>query len=417
MVMRKHSAKAGKRILFLSYWSADEPLVRSTIVPYLELMANDPRIAEVVLVTVERSKGSSIPGQGSIAGVKHVMVHTRFRGWDLLSKFELFIRLPVLLVGMIRRWRIDVLDSKAALAGGIAYLVHRITGVPYIVESFEPHSEYMADCGVWSRHGLYYRVSRFLELKQRLTAQYLVTVTWNYYHYLIAQGVPKERIKVIPSITDLGRFAFDPKVRMDMRASFGWEDAVVGIYVGKFGGLYYDAEAFRIFRQAKDRFGRAFKLVILTMDPEASVRQRLADAGLQEEDVKVQFAPHQEVPNWLSMADMAFSTIRYAPNGLYQSPVKNGEYWANGLPVLLTHGVSDDHHIIQGCPWAGALFDLSVEGSVEQALYHMVELVSAGIDRDRIMSLAKELRSIDIARKVYGEIFSNEVRSVGGEGS
>jgi glycosyltransferase involved in cell wall biosynthesis len=405
--MTSQKEMSGKRVLFLSYWSADEPLVRSTILPYLVLMANDPRIVEVVLLTVERSGGSNISGLESLSGVRHVMVHTRFRGWDLLSKLDLFIRLPLLLIRMIRRWKIDVLDSKAALAGGVAYLVHRIIGIPYIVESFEPHSEYMADCGVWSRQGLYYKVSRFLELKQRHTARYLVTVTWNYYHYLISEGVPKERIKVIPSITDLERFAFDPSARESMRARSGWVDAVIGIYVGKFGGLYYDEDAFQVFRKAKDRFGPSFKLVILTMDPGVFVRRRLAEVGLPEEDVIVQYAPHQDVPNWLSMADLAFSTIRYAPNGLYQSPVKNGEYWANGLPVLLTHGVSDDHQIIQECPWSGALFDVSVAGSVERALDHMAQLVSAGIDRDRIMGLAREFRSIDIAKKVYTEIFSN----------
>ena len=404
--MKSRTEMPGKRVLFLSYWSADEPLVRSTILPYLELMADDPRIAEVVLLTVERTGGSDIPGIEALRGVRHVMVHTRFRGWDLLSKFDLFVRLPLLLVRMIRRWRIDLLDSKAALAGGIAYLVHRMTGIPYIVESFEPHSEYMADCGVWSRRGLYYKVSRYLEMKQRGTAKFLVTVTWNYYHYLIGEGVPKERIKVIPSITDLDRFAFDPRSRKVMRTNWGWEDAVVGVYVGKFGGLYYDEEAFEVFRKAKDRFGPSFKLVILTMDAEAMVRRRLAEAGLQEEDVIVQFAPHEEVPNWLSIADMAFSTIRYAPNGLYQSPVKNGEYWASGLPVLLTHGVSDDHRIIQECPWSGALFDVKVEGSVEHALDHMALLVSNGIERERIMGLAREFRSVDIARKVYREIFA-----------
>ncbi len=29
----------GLRLLFLSYWSAEEPLVRSTILPYLKLMS------------------------------------------------------------------------------------------------------------------------------------------------------------------------------------------------------------------------------------------------------------------------------------------------------------------------------------------------------------------------------------------
>jgi hypothetical protein len=137
------------------------------------------------------------------------------------------------LVRTVRKERVTMIDSKAALAGGIAYLVHRLSGTPYMVESFEPHSDYMADCGIWSRHGLYYKVSRWLEFEQRRTAKWLITVTWNYYRFLLENGVPKERIKVIPSITDQVQFKFNPDARARKRRELGWTDMTVGIYVGQ----------------------------------------------------------------------------------------------------------------------------------------------------------------------------------------
>jgi hypothetical protein len=406
----------GLRLLFLSYWSAEEPLVRSTIVPYLRLMSKGRDVQDVWLITVERGGDPHVPGLEGLPGVHHIAVPMRNKGRGLWSKVELFVRLFLLMRRMVREKGIHVLDSKGALAGGMAYLVHRSTGVPYIVESFEPHSEYMADSGTWSRKGLYYKVASWLEQKQRLTARFLITVTRNYATFLVQQGVPRERVRVVPSITDMDLFHFDAEVRTKVRAEHGWTDAVVGIYVGKFGGLYYDEEAFAIFKRASDVFGPSFRLVLLTSASLEHVERRLAEVGLERDRVTVLYEDHDRVPQWLSASDIAFSTIRYAPNGLYQSPVKNGEYWANGLPVLLCTGVSDDYLIIHEHPFSGAVFDLSEEGSVDTALFHLKELLRKGVDRGRIMELAHEHRSIGIAERVYADVFGtiiHEVRSGG----
>ena len=48
MIFENEGQEVGHRILFLSYWSADEPLVRSTIVPYLRMMSEHPRIEKVI---------------------------------------------------------------------------------------------------------------------------------------------------------------------------------------------------------------------------------------------------------------------------------------------------------------------------------------------------------------------------------
>ena len=410
MIFENEGQEVGHRILFLSYWSADEPLVRSTIVPYLRMMSEHPRIEKVIFYTVERGGRTHLEETQGLQGVEHRFFRMRFNKFKLLSRSYTFLFSLFDLLRTVRKERVTMIDSKAALAGGIAYLVHRLSGTPYMVESFEPHSDYMADCGIWSRHGLYYKVSRWLEFEQRRTAKWLITVTWNYYRFLLENGVPKERIKVIPSITDQVQFKFNPDARARKRRELGWTDMTVGIYVGKFGGLYYEQEAFLIFRQMMDRMGSNYNLIILTNEPIVNVRECLTRAGIPHDRVLVKYSPHNEVPDWLSVADHAFSTIRYSPNGLYQSPVKNGEYWMNGLPILLTEGVSDDHLLIRERPWSGAVFDLSKEGSVEKGIEHMATLLVSGVDRQRIMEMGKEFRSMAIAEHVYEEVFGAKDR-------
>ena len=62
-----------------------------------------------------------------------------------------------------------------------------------------------------------------------------------------------------------------------------------------------------------------------------------------------------------------FVIIKPAPCRLSCSAIKIGEYWANGLPVLLTPSVGDDSAII-AAENGGTVFDLSQPGSVPAAL-------------------------------------------------
>lgn len=395
----------GLRLLFLSYWSAEEPLVRSTILPYLKLMSEGSLIDQVWLVTVERGGDPSLPGISSMEGVHHVTVNMRWKGRGILSKIDLFIRLFLVMVRLVRKHDVQVIDSKAALAGGMAYLVHRFTGVPFIVESFEPHSDYMADTGTWSRKGLYYRLSDWLERKQLSHARFLVTVTNNFARDLLQAGYSQRRVRVIPSITDLDQFRFDPKARQEVRAELGWTNAVVGVYVGKFGGLYFDKESYQFFKIAHQVFGDRFRLVLLTKEPREVIDAGLREVDLDPGNVIVRFEEHHRVPRWLSAADFGYSLVRPSPSSPYMSPVKNGEYWAAGLPVLICDGVADDHLIVKERPECGSVFDPQSASSVEAGFKHLQDLMNLSGTRDACMQVAREYRGLHIARRIYDDMF------------
>jgi hypothetical protein len=58
------------------------------------------------------------------------------------------------------------------------------------------------------------------------------------------------------------------------------------------------------------------------------------------------FAPHQQVAGILNAADFAICPVKPIPSKRYCSPIKNREYWATGLPVVITNHISTDSELI-----------------------------------------------------------------------
>ncbi|MFD1872251.1 glycosyltransferase [Hymenobacter bucti] len=390
------------RILFLSYWGFTDPLTTATVLPHLRLLQARPEVAAIRLVTVERGSDAlqapvlqlpfdnqkisfepllSPPGQGV-----------------LVTKTNDFRRFPRELAAQARAFGADFILARGAPAGALAYLVQRQTGLPFYVESFEPHAEYMRKSGVWRWYDPRYIFQQYWENQQKRRAAGLMPVAENYRRKLIAEGVPAARIITVPCSVSLSDFAFDADARRRMRQQLALPpNALVGTYVGKFGGIYYDDEAFQLFKQTADFFGPNFRLLLLTPQAPAEVQAKLAAAGFDPARAIVTRVPFAEVPLYLSAADFAYGLHRPTP---YVSPIKVGEYWANGLPVLLTTGVGDDSGII-AAEGGGAIFDLTQPGSVGQALEGIRAQLADPGHRQAIRALAARHRSVERAREAY----------------
>lgn len=389
------------KILYISYWSLSDPLTPAVIYPYFPLLHE--KGARITFYTFEVSRDKVKQTPIEFPYMEHRAIFPHSPGFGGLSKIELILRGRRELIREARRGGYDLVFAKAAMAGALAHMVHAATGLPYVVESFEPHSEYMVECGVWRRNGLRFRFASHYERLQVAHARRIITVTHNHRNDLIAEGVHPDRVSVIPSITDLERFAFNPADRARVRAALGiGAHTPVGIYVGKFGGLYYDREAFELFKRTMDRFA-GMRLIILSPMDTPWIMERVRHAGIPQERVHVSSARHEDVPAFLSASDLAFSPIKPAPVKLYQCPVKNGEYWANGLPMLMTDLVADDHRLLrQGI--GGSVFGNDLK-DLGPALDTMARILADPDHRTGIAALARKYKSLDLARQVYATLF------------
>jgi hypothetical protein len=133
---------------------------------------------------------------------------------------------------------------------------------------------------------------------------------------------------------------------------------------------------------------------------------------LPPEMFTVQWAAPKDVPTLLGLADWAITPVKPVPTKRYCTPVKDGEYWAMGLPVMITAGISDDSGIISR-NGAGVVIRTLGPSGYNEAVLEMADLLERGGEglRPRIRSLAMRYRNFNVAeevyRKVYGEVLAS----------
>ncbi|NEM98262.1 glycosyltransferase [Pontibacter burrus] len=290
------------------------------------------------------------------------------------------------------------------MAGALAFKVWENIKVPFYVSLFEPHAEYMLESGVWSKFSLKYNLQKRWQELQKKHASGVMPVANNYKQTLLAEGIAVEKIRVVPCVADNLAFAFDPEKRAEARKQLNWQSATIGVYVGKYGGLYYDDEAFEVYRKCFELIPD-FRLLILSPQAKEEIQQQLQKHKIDPKKTYIASVPHGQVPDYLTASDFAFATYKPGPSKKYLSPVKIGEYWANGLPVLLTEGIGDESDIIKK-EGGGALFNLSTPGSLENAIEKIKAIVQDPTHRQEIPKLALKYRSVEMLRKAYDYFFN-----------
>lgn len=386
-------------ILYLAYWGLKDGLTISTALPHVKLLEENDCIERIIFCTIEREE--HLEERALSRKVLHIPLQSSHR---YVSKICDFLVFPATISRLITQYSVAFMFCRGTPAGAIGFLVHRKINVAYAVESFEPHADYMRESGVWPRWGIRYILQKHWEKMQIKTAQYIMPVSRQYIDYLASRNVERSKMLLMPCAVNLQAFVFNEDDRLWVRQLLGIDrDTVVGIYVGKFGGMYFDDDAFFIFGRAKKHF-KDFYLIVLTPEKDEVVTSRLLSNGYLPEHFHIKHVHHSDVPRYLSAADFAFAT--YKP-GLYKrflSPVKIGEYWASGLPVLLTDGVGDDHQIVKSMG-AGAVYD-HVLSDLTNALVKLEKVVleGRGKNNDSIRLIAERYRNFNENALVYEKI-------------
>ena len=384
-------------VLFIGYWSVNDPLTTSTIIPHLKILEEMDEVKKVMFVTPE-SPANKIIFEHAFQKVEHHILPMKNNFPALIARLLDFLLFPKIITKLCRKNKVDKIIARSSLAGAMAWMVHQKLKIPFAVESFEPHAEYMLESGVWTSYDPRYIFQKYWERKQQQHAQLLMPVASGYKNFLIENGINPERIITVPCSVDAKRFQFNKENKMKFREELKLPaKCIAGIYVGKFGGLYYREEAIRLFKAAFD-YLEDFRLIILTAQVEEATFL-CQKYGLPSAAITINKAKYEAIPHYLAAADFAYATYQYSPSKKYLNPVKVGEYWAAGLPIIITKGTGDDASIIEE-KRAGAIYDPDLPEY--QYMYMQIGglLEETGI-RKRISQLAVDYRNINACRYAY----------------
>lgn len=397
-------------VLILTYWGFGDALIQSYTLPYLRIIRRQlPRESRLVLFTLETippdaTAAENIRKQLQFDSIE--WMYGRYFPFGLRAVVEWGHRIVQLKLAM-KRSALDSVHCWGTPAGAIGLLLSVLTGKRLIIDSFEPHAEAMVENGTWRRSGLAFRLLFFLEEWQTRRAQVLIAANSGMREYAKEKyGVEVREMLVKPACVDLDQFNLISARDEDLAAELGLTGKLVAVYAGKLGGIYLDKEVFDFLKAAHDRWGDRFRTLLLTGHSEQEIESFCRNAGLDRAVVVTRFVPHHEVPRYLALADFALTPVKPVPTKRYCTPIKDGEYWAMGLPVVIPAGISDDSAIIQREGIGAVLVSLTAE-SYRAALDTIESLLTVPKDQRqrKIRDVAFRYRNYTIAEAVYKQVY------------
>ena len=256
--------------------------------------------------------------------------------------------------------------TVGSVAGSYGYLYSRSLGMRLFLYSFEPHSEYAVDNGMWPEDSLQRRVAAALERKAARYATVIASGT-KYMQERLQQvwHVPGRFVK-IPTVANDRKFHLDQALRQQTRTQLGLsDDTPLLFYPGKFGGLYYRAETAWMFRWLHDLQPRLHFLIV-TPNDDAEVHALFDEAGVSRNAYSICHSDYPDIHSYYFAADFAVIAVPPGPSKKFISNIKVGEYLCSGLPFLITRGVSEDHLVAEQQD-VGVVVDDFVESEIKAA--------------------------------------------------
>ncbi len=395
-----------KNILVLTYWSYPEALIQTYTLPYLKIIRDQlPADASIFLVTLEKDKASFMPDRFSKISSQLFSSGIQWRPFAYktfgFGAALLWLKVLPKLWWLIITKRIDIIHCWCTPAGAVGYVLSVLTRRRLILDSYEPHAESMVENGTWKRNSIAFKLLFWLEQKQTARAVSIIAATAAMKKYAEDRyGVLIKRFFVKPACVDLSLFNDDENIGSLPELT----NKLVCVYAGKFGGIYLMDEVFDFIKAAIDYWGNTFCFLILTNHTETEILACCNRAGVDRKYVVVRFVPHNEVPKYMSQASFAITPVKPVPSKRFCTPIKDGEYWALGLPVVIPQNISDDSDIIANHA-IGAVLESFTRIEYEKAIAKIDKLLNEPDLKYRIREVARKYRSFSIAEAVYEKVY------------
>jgi len=393
-----------RRVLFITQWRYNDALIQTYTLPYIRIIRNITPGYFYLIAVSDRSEKIKISKRGNIA-----LIELPLRRKPLLLQWLLNI---IALVRISTKKNIPIVHTFCTPAGAIGALLKMMNKKRVLVlDSVEPHAESMVESKTWSTSGIKFKLLWYMEKKQFKMADRFIMAAEGMDKYILNKyGVTVKDFSTKPACVDLNEFSFGKIQNPDLMAKYNLADKVTCVYAGKFGGFYMEDEVFVFMKKCEDFWGSGkFRFLILSNIDDEYVKQKVKKTGLSKEAVLRLFVPHKDVPEYMGLADFAICPFKPIPSKRYATPIKNGEYWALGLPVVITPNISNDSEVIEKHN-AGAIVETLDDKGYMKAIEKIDSIISGKSRAEiyaQIRPLAEKYRNFTIAEKVYGEVYAS----------
>ena len=403
-----------KNILVLTQWSFKDPLIQAYTLPYVYIIAKQlPLGSKIYLVTFEQEKlkissseKSAIKNMLAEKGI--FLIDYNYSPFGIVSIIK-WSGVLLNLFTLIFLKNIKFIHAWCTTAGSLGYVLSKLSGKTLIIDSYEPHAEAMVENNTWSSNGLKFKLLFFLEKKQTRHAKIFISATKGMHDYALKKyKINISNFYVKPACVDLSKFNVLKRKNPSLLKELKLENKIVCVYAGKFGGIYLTKEVFDFFAAAEKFWGDRFRVLLLTQHDKETLFKWANESNFNTDKMVIRFVSHELIPDYLGVGDFGITPVKPIPTKRYCTPIKDGEYWALGLPVVISNDISDDSEIIVNNN-AGAVINKYTEENFKIALEKINNLLEEPFSSlsPRIENLARQYRNFSIAEDIYKKIYSN----------
>lgn len=387
-------------ILVLTYWNHNDALVQTYTLPYVEMMSKHLNEGEkIFLVTLNKDENLINPPKNFGNQIIHVPL--KYYPFSPKMVFNIF-RMISTLKKLIKKNNIQKIHAWCTPAGVIGYMLSKSTKVPLIIDSYEPHAESMVENGEWQPNSNAYKILHWFEQKMSSNAEAVIALSNNMKDYA------KEKYNV-----ELQNFYVKPALFVEKQNHFLLnradlnidENATVGIYAGKFGGIYLFDETIDLIKASQNYFENHF-FIVLTANKSNEVLSKMKEKGIDTSRVIVKNVPQNEVSAYMKIADYAINPVKPVPSKRCCTSIKDTEYWQVGLPIIISKNIGDDSDLINQFDLGYVLQSYSEE-EFTKAFDKIDLLIKENQIYQRIQSNILPLRKKEIAENIYKEIYGS----------
>lgn len=281
----------------------------------------------------------------------------------------------------IQAHHINVVMPRATVAAAIVLrALDGLQQVKLLYDADGLQQDERVDFGGWNPTGLQYRIYRDIEFKALRKASGVLVRSQQAKHILAGRAgalFDENIITVINNGRD--KVLFSPKINLAFKANLFnlSKDFPLFVYAGSIGPQYCFEEMMYIFSKVHQYYANA-RFLILTGQPDIVIQNLAAHSALKGSCLVKKVAA-EEMPLYLSIADIAFALRRPTFSMKAVAPIKLGEYLLCGVPVVATKSIGDTELYIKDATCAYMLSALGTE-QLNDSVQWILQVLEQGTD-------------------------------------
>lgn len=402
-------------ILVLTFWSYKSGLIQTYTLPYLKQIAEViPDKGKLYLLTLEKenlalNEEEKKAADSYLAEHKIKLISFKYNRFGIVAAFK-WIWIHIYLLFTVVFKNINYIQSFCTPPSVAGSVLSSLTGRKLIIDSYEPHAEASLENGDWTKDSFAFKFLFGFEKFLSHKAHTIISATQGMRTYAKEKyDAEFERFYVKPACVDLSLFTEENIKKPDLIKELGFEGKIVAVYAGKFGGIYLDQEVFDFLKVAQDYWGDIFRILMLTNQSDEELNNWADKSGFDMRALSKRFVMHSDIPDYIGLGDFGLTPVKPIPTKRYCTPIKNGEYWALGLPIISTANISDDSEIIEKENIGSIIHEFNNDAyltSVKEIDNLLKNSDSLELYK-KIRGVAEKYRSFEISKKIYTEIYSS----------